>query len=206
MSDLAISHGDFAEGLDRLSGNVNRIDFHRSEWQLAFYVNRKRLTPEAMQELPELIAWRQFCGDIIAELKAACEISSRQFSQELPSCYALAIAMETGKDRDNPQLQLTAIVELDMMAARLRSGTVEPVSKKLPHREKVQSAEGDETNPWISICMDHIKRNKSTLSRHSKDPIKYGIRCVGHGDYQVRRSRLVYYIATSFLSKYGQET
>lgn len=67
---------------------------------------------------------------------------------------------------------------------------------------KLLSVESGEADPWVPVDMKHGKRNRSTFSGHANNPSKYGIRKLDHGKYEIRRSRLPYYIALSDLPKY----
>lgn len=142
----------YIEGLARLSDNVSQIEYHETAWKYADFVLRQAdNTFEARQKLPELAAWREFCADIVAELKDAYAIGLRDFQIELPQCYKLAVALEIGCYRDNPQLRLDTIAELDKATLRLPV-TVPPID-------------------YVTLlqCAGFVNKTKRTLERWKQD-------------------------------------
>ncbi len=122
MNCERVSKAFYIEGLTRLAANVKNIEYHKTAWQYANHVCRQTDGDfDARQRLPELATWRTFCSDMIAELKAAYDIGRREFQVELLNCYKLSLALENSYCRDDEQILLDTIVELDIAAACLLS-------------------------------------------------------------------------------------
>jgi hypothetical protein len=154
MSYERVSSEFYIEGLTRLAAHVKEIEYHKTAWEYALHVCRQSQgTFEAAQQLEELATWRTFCADIIDELKAAHEIGRRNFQIELLACYRLAVALEGGWFRDDRQLLLEVILELDTVTIRLLNPTQAPID-----------------HVTLSQCAAIIRKSKRTLENwKSKD-------------------------------------
>jgi hypothetical protein len=61
----------------------------------------------------------------------------------------------------------------------------------------------DTCDDWISVQLNHIKQDRSTIFRHAG--LGKNVRKVGRGGYQIRRSQLGFYIKKSCRHEYGMD-
>jgi len=73
---------------------------------------------------------------------------------------------------------------------------------ELPAETKSGDAPAD---PWVLVDLSHCKGHRSTFSRAKDDPATTGVQKIGHGKYEIRRSRLAEYLEVRHRSKYGIE-
>ena len=55
---------------------------------------------------------------------------------------------------------------------------------------------------WIPVSTEHLKGDRSTWSKKSKNPDKHGLRHIAHGQYEVRRDKLESLVKPSALNLY----